>query len=180
MGSNMYQSARELYLETQVATATPQRLRLMLIEAAMRKAEQTALAWDDERDEEAYEAAYRCLEIVTELIAGIRPDDNPVTIAVLDIYLFLFQHLSEAIDERSSAKMLAVQGVLAEERITWQKLCELHPEVVRPAEGAVHGPQEIAAPKTLTGTPWAGQISAMAPNSYHLDGGGRESVSFDA
>ena len=34
----MYASPRDAYLETEVTTATPQRLRLMLIEAAIRRA----------------------------------------------------------------------------------------------------------------------------------------------
>ena len=179
----MYTSAKEAYLKTQVATATPQRLRLMLIEAGIRKAEQTVQGWhaeSEEREAEAFEAAFRCREIITELLAGIRPDQNPLTHQVFDIYLFLFQHVTEAINERSSVKMLAVRDVLLEERMTWQALCELHPEVVQPADGKCHVPEEIAAPKTLTGTPWAAQTAEMSPAAYHLNGGGAERFSFDA
>ena len=64
-------STPEIYLEMQVGTATPQRLRLMLIEAALRQARRTLVLWSEGQSDAALEALIRCREIVGELIAVI-------------------------------------------------------------------------------------------------------------
>src|SRR5437762_7119194 len=87
--------ARDAYLETQVTTATPQRLRLMLIDAALRRVRTAKQAWDEGQSDQALAAVSHCREIVAELIAGIRPDDSPLAKQVLGIYLFLFSAATE-------------------------------------------------------------------------------------
>jgi flagellar protein FliS len=86
----METSARDSYFETQILTATPQRLRLMLIDAALRRARAAIEAWQAGSDQDANRDIGRCREIVTELIAGIEPDRSPLAMLVLCIYLFLF------------------------------------------------------------------------------------------
>lgn len=115
--------ARHAYLETQIATAAPQQLRLMLIEAALRLARQTADAWREERRDEALDTLIRCRSIVTELISGIRAGSSQLADKVLGIYLFLFQELTEAQLRRDASRMDGIIRVLEEERATWQELC---------------------------------------------------------
>ncbi|MFN0017548.1 MAG: flagellar export chaperone FliS [Pirellulaceae bacterium] len=115
--------ARLAYLETQIATAAPQQLRLMLIEGALRLARQTANAWHEDRPEEALETLIRCRSIITELIAGIRAGSSRLADQVVGIYLFLFQELTQAQLRRDASRLEGVIRVLEEERTTWQQLC---------------------------------------------------------
>src|SRR4029079_17264748 len=114
---------RHAYLETQIATAAPQQLRLMLIEGALRLARQTADAWREERRDEAVDTLIRCRSIVTELISGIRAGSSQLADKVLGIYLFLFQEMTEAQLRRDASRMDGIIRVLEEERTTWQELC---------------------------------------------------------
>ena len=92
----MPNSARESYLETQVLTATPQRLRLMLIEAALRFGRQAIECWE-EQDCRAQRcvALGRCNDILTELHGTIRSDNLAVIEHVKAIYQFLLVQLAK-------------------------------------------------------------------------------------
>ena len=116
-------SVRHAYLETQIATAAPQQLRLMLIEGALRLARQTADAWREERRDEALDTLIRCRSIITELISGIRAGSSQLADKVLGIYVFLFQELTEAQLRRDASRIDGIIRVLEEERATWQELC---------------------------------------------------------
>jgi flagellin-specific chaperone FliS len=61
------------YLENQVLTASPARLRLMLIEAGLRFAQKTIDDWSAGHDEAACDSLRRCRAFVAELLAGIDP-----------------------------------------------------------------------------------------------------------
>src|SRR5262249_14833412 len=128
--------------ETQVTSATPQRLRLMLIEAALRRARTAHEAWNENRPDEAHTAFAHCREILAELIAGIRPDDSPLAKQVLGIYLFLFSAATEAELTKDGHRLQDIIRVLEEERTTWQAVCEQMPE--RPVAAPAAVAEEIA------------------------------------
>ena len=114
---------RDSYLETQVLTAPPQGLRLMLIEAAIRDLDLTEGLWQQERNEPALEALIRCRSILSELIAGIQPDASPLAQKVLGLYVFLYTALTEAQISRDRQKLAHVRRVLISERETWREVC---------------------------------------------------------
>jgi flagellar protein FliS len=114
----------DAYLQTQVLTASPQRLRLMLIEAALRDVDLTARLWDQQQPEQALESLIRCRGIISELIAGIRQGESPLAQKVLGLYLFLFQALTEAQLSRDRTKLAIVRRILSSERDTWQQVCQ--------------------------------------------------------
>jgi flagellar protein FliS len=124
-------NARDAYLETQIATATPQKLRLMLIEAALRQARAAQAAFAADRSEEAWAAGGRCREIVAELIAGIRIEQSTAAKQALAIHLFVFSALTDAQHSRDGNQLAGVIRVLEEERRTWEEVCRRFPE--RPA-----------------------------------------------
>jgi flagellar secretion chaperone FliS len=140
----------ETYLETEVATATPQRLRLMLIEAALRRARQAEAALAAANQDEASAALVRCREIVGELIAGIQPERLPVARAVLGLHVYLLSTLTEIGQSGDAQQLAAAIRVLEEERQTWQDLCLLLPG--RVAETAPSGALEELAPKRVAGS----------------------------
>src|SRR6185436_16963242 len=84
------------YLESKVLTATPQRLHLLLIEGAIRFGRQAEEAL--RRGDEVVAAAplLRVLDILGELLAGVRKNKNQLTLQIADLYLFLFRQISKA------------------------------------------------------------------------------------
>lgn len=116
--------ARENYLTTEVMTATPQKLQLMLIEAALRLGQQTIDHWEKGEDEAAGDALIRCQQIITELLCGLRPEvDSELVRRVASVYLFIFRSLSMAHLERDAKKVSEAMSVLEVERETWREVC---------------------------------------------------------
>lgn len=118
-------SARDTYLETEVLTATPQKLQLMLIDGALRFIELARHHWRNDKDEEACEALIRAQRIVTELLSGLNKDvDADLAGKVASIYLYIFRTLLAAHNERDEEKLDDVVRILNIERETWRQVCE--------------------------------------------------------
>jgi flagellar secretion chaperone FliS len=156
----MHIDPRDAYLETQVSTATPQKLRLMLIEGAIRFARQGQQAWLENRPDDAFEHVARCRAIVAELLAGVRVEESSLTRQVAALYGFLFRVLTDAQTHRDPVRLEEVVRVLDEERLTWAAVCEQMPEL--PAGTDRHVPEEILAPRS-GGIPSEAFMSGVAP-----------------
>ncbi len=127
-------TATAAYLENQVLTATPQKLRLLLISGAIRFANAAINHWEHGRNEDAFESIIRCRAIVTELLSVVQPQDFEPAKQVVAIYAFLFRLLSEAQLHRDPERVRQVIAVLEEERETWQQLCEQLPDAPQTPE----------------------------------------------
>ena len=158
----METNARAAYLETQILTATPQRLRLLLIDGAIRFANETAGHWKEDRVEPGRQSLERCRAVISELLAAVKADRSELTQQVAGIYAFLFRELTEANVDRNIDKLADVVRVLHVERETWSELCDNMPEAPKRAEPVE--PEEIsasglgsipAAPSQSTGAPLA-------------------------
>jgi len=135
--------ALETYLETQVTTATPQRLRLMLVQGALRFANLTSEHWRNEEAEAGAESLIRCRRIVSELLTTIRDGENELNQKMTDLYRFLFQTLTEAQRDQDLGKISEVTKVLEEECETWTQVCESHPN--NTAFAKPDAPKEVTA-----------------------------------
>ena len=122
----MNYAARSDYLTTEVLTAAPQKLRLMLIEAAIRLVHQARRHWDIGQDDVASENLIRCQEIVAELVAGLRAEqtDSDLVRKVAGVYLFIHRSLVAANLERSPEQLDEALNVLEIERETWIAVCK--------------------------------------------------------
>jgi len=117
--------ARESYLTTEVMTATPQRLQLMLIDAAIRFTERARHQWKADENEEACESLIRAQEIVSHILGGLASSpDRPLARKVASVYLFVFRTLMEANVHRDEKKLDDALQVLETERETWRQVCE--------------------------------------------------------
>ena len=126
----MTHSTTRRYLENDVRTASPQKLRLMLIEAAIRNIDRTKQAWQAEEgdDGSALETLIKAQNIVSELLATIdRETDPELASRVNDIYLFIYRRLLDAGMELNPAKLDDARRVLEEERETWRQVVENAP-----------------------------------------------------
>jgi flagellar protein FliS len=140
----MLPSTRDAYLETQILTATPQRLRLMLIEGTIRKLTAAKTAYDEGDWQKAAADLSHCRDIITELIAGIDPEQNPVAKQILSVYMFLYSTLVEAQFGRDGSRLDDILRVLEEERQTWRTVCETMPDRPAPAANPTHETEELA------------------------------------
>lgn len=128
MATSPTTSPKDNYLETEVMTAAPQKLQLMLIEAAIRQGKRARELWNEARDNQddpAGDALIRCQQIVTELLCGLNPEqDKELVRRVASIYLFVFRSLTEAHLERDEQKLADALEVLEVERETWREVCQ--------------------------------------------------------
>ncbi|MBP90011.1 MAG: flagellar export chaperone FliS [Planctomycetaceae bacterium] len=159
----MEQPAHESYLEAQVMTATPQKLRLMLIEGAIRFARKTLRHWERGDNEQALETIIRCRTIVSELLASIRLDESELTKQVGGMYLFIFRHLTEAQLRRGAQHVEEAIRVLEAEQETWRLVCEQMPEAPPPLAQDPNASTEILAPQVVDFE------SGMTGGSFSLD-----------
>jgi flagellar protein FliS len=139
----MHTVAPSEYLVTEVMTAPPQKLQLMLIDAALRFAAQAKERWRSGDNAEAGEAILRAQQIVSEIMAGIRPEaDRELAARVSAIYSFVFRCLVAAHLRADAGKLDEAVAVLEVERETWQTLCSRladAPLVAAPAPSAGAG-----------------------------------------
>ena len=84
----MTQQARNAYLENEAKTATPQKLRLMLIDGAIRFARLAATAVESGDDADCCETTSRCRSIVSELIGSIHRPEEKLHQKIIAIYVF--------------------------------------------------------------------------------------------
>lgn len=134
---------RDAYLETEIMTATPQKLRKMLLDGALKFALKSKLHSSRGEDLPAIEALTRCRAIVSELLSAIKPNDE-VAKTVAGIYVFLMRELIEIQQTGNYEKLMGVIGVLEIERETWRQLCEKLPEAPQ-KPNAGEAPREISA-----------------------------------
>jgi len=154
-------TARDAYIETQILTATPQRLRLMLIEGAIRKVTSAKAAHDTGDLEKAWADLGQCRDIVTELISGTDPDQTEVATQILGVYMFIYSSLVEAQFGRDSNRLSDILRILEEERQTWREVCEKMPDRPAPAASPAHQSEELA-PQRVAETFSPGYAPAFA------------------
>ncbi len=145
----MLTDTREIYLETQVQTATPQKLRSMLIEGALRFARRTQAQWREAEWDAGLESLIRTRDVIGELMGGIQPDASPLARQVNGLYVYLFSALTEARQTRDQHQLAAVIRVLEEEHETWQQLCQQLPDRLVPAPAAALAAREELAPSMV-------------------------------
>ena len=120
----MPSSPKEHYQTAQILTAAPPRLRLLLIDGALRFANQAQRRWQEGCHEEAAAAVARCLEIVAELMASAATARSNTGRAVASLYAYVYRTLCEARRHRDPNRLEDALRVLRIEHETWQAVCE--------------------------------------------------------
>ncbi|HZZ74234.1 MAG TPA: flagellar export chaperone FliS [Pirellulales bacterium] len=117
--------AREEYLSREVLTATPQKLQLMLIDAALRFGERADRHLQAHEYGPAFELLIRCQDITAELLRGLASGvGTDLGQKIAAIYNFIYGALIEAARFRDRAKLADALRVLEIERQTWREVCE--------------------------------------------------------
>jgi flagellar protein FliS len=145
-------SPSDAYLETQVLTATPQRLRWMLITAALQQLRKAQDAYQAGQTASGDQALAGCRDIVTELIAGINPQYSPLAQRVLGLYVYVYSQLVELRVHRDLAVLEKLRDILSEEEQTWQEVCRQWPDRIAP-DASLRPAEELAPARVTPSTP---------------------------
>ncbi len=131
----MNQNAANRYLTTEVMTATPQKLQLMLINAIIQAVERARKHWLNDEHEKAKKHLRRAREIVCELLNGFDYQAKSELIGkVAGVYLFIYRTFVRAEMDKDLSKLDEALRILEIERDTWRQLCEkLATSSARPA-----------------------------------------------
>jgi flagellar protein FliS len=113
------------YLRTKILTASPEQLRLMLYEGAIRFCRQGAAAIEAKDWEGSYNNLMRAQKIVLELSTSLNHNMAPELCAKLSgLYTYIYRRLVEANVQRSAALVREALQLLEYERETWQMAME--------------------------------------------------------
>lgn len=132
----------EQYLEAAIRTASPARLRLMLIERAIEVSGRLAEVWRNGEAPGSNEHSLKLLDLLGELLSGVVGGDsdseNDVCQKVADLYVFLSQHLVAAESSSDAESIDEIKIVLAAEAETWRAVCgqEMNRPVTEPSGSA--------------------------------------------
>jgi flagellar protein FliS len=111
------------YFESNIRTAPPHKLHLMLIDGALRFGRQARLAITDDDLIAAQSNLMRAIDIVGEMLVGVRQSESDVNKRLVSLYAFLLGRLAEAKMDNDDAKLDEALGILEYERETWQLFC---------------------------------------------------------
>ena len=112
------------YLESRVLTAPSYRLHLMLIEGAIRFGRQAESLLKRGETMDAGLPLLRVIDIVGELLAGVRAHDSDLNKNLTDFYVYLFRTVTAAKINDDPAKLAEALKLLEFERQTWQLVCD--------------------------------------------------------
>lgn len=111
------------YLRTKILTASPEELRLLLLDGAIKFLRQGREAMARKDHEGTFNGITRCRNIILELINGTRPEpDAELYRRVTSLYTFMYTSLVEANLEKDTDKCDKVIELLEYERETWVML----------------------------------------------------------
>ena len=121
MEQSVSEENHNAYLKTQVLTANPAELRLMLLEGSVRFATRGRDALQAKDHEGVYEGFSRARDIVMELVGSLKEDQAPELCAKMkSLYLFIYQRLIEASSLRDVTIADEVIELLTYECETWK------------------------------------------------------------
>lgn len=113
-------STANAYLKTKVMTASREELRLMLIDGAIRFANQALRGLETNDPEDTYAGFSQCRDIILELTNTIKPEHAPeIAKSVKDLYTFMYGELVKASINRDQGVLREVISLLEYERETW-------------------------------------------------------------
>jgi flagellar secretion chaperone FliS len=120
----MSQTQNNQYLASKVLTAPAHRLHLMLVEGAIRFGREAEAAMRRGDLQAADRPLMRVLDIVGELLAGVRETKSELNLKIAEFYLYLFRIVGQAKVNDDVEKVTEALGLLEFERQTWQLVCD--------------------------------------------------------
>lgn len=128
------------YFRTKVMTATPEQLRMMLLEGALQFMRQGRDGLAEKNYEKSFEGLSQAKAIVMELINALKPEVAPdLCNRLQSLYVYIFRLLTEGSFEKDLKKIDEAIELMDFERETWGLLIEKLASERKPASaGGVH------------------------------------------
>lgn len=127
------------YLESQVLTASPYRLHLMVVDGAVKFARRARLALEENDISAMHVALDRSRACVAELISGLRDaGDRDLIDSLKALFAFVYRSLALADPQRNVRLIDDAIRVLEIHRETWIELGERLPKDTESAAPAPH------------------------------------------
>jgi flagellar protein FliS len=127
------QSANENYLRSTVLTASPARLRYLLLERAMTLVSLIKEGRSRDPQRLVDERTITLRDVLGELLSGVGRGGDALAKQVADIYVFLLQELTYAEIEAGMERLNNIEMILEIELETWRQVCESHTRHAVPA-----------------------------------------------
>ncbi len=142
-------STANAYLKTKVMSASPEELRLMLLDGALRFARIGRDALAEKNYEMSFENIVKAKDIVLELINILRPDVDPQLCSRLSaLYTYVYQRLTDTNMQHETGPADEAIRLLEYERETWvmlmQQIKREREEGGAPAQAPAHAAGEPA------------------------------------
>jgi flagellar secretion chaperone FliS len=113
------------YLETQVLTAPPEQLHMLVVDGALRFARLGMQSINEQDYDIAHESLSRSREFVNELIVGLSPEgEEDLTDNLRALFRFVHRSLIEADSNRDATSAEAAIDILEQHRQTWKELLD--------------------------------------------------------
>lgn len=124
--SNQY-SQNTAYRKTQVETASPEALILMLYDGAIRFMGQAEIAFEDKNIEQISNLLLRIQAIFAELMNSLDKEKGGEIACNLErLYVFFLEKLGEANIKKDSKPMLEIKPLVQSLRNTWEQAMLKH------------------------------------------------------
>lgn len=122
-----YKASGSAYMETSVASATPARMRLMLIDRAVETASLLIESWQTKKTAGPNPHSIKLLDLINELLDGVKgskiDSENELCGRIADLYIFLAKHLVLAEQVSDHTAISEIKLVLELEAETWRAVC---------------------------------------------------------
>lgn len=117
------------YQQTQIATATPEQILLMLYDGAIRFLRRAIVANEESRQVDKLQGISKCLAIIAEFSNSLNHDIGGHIAEDLDaLYQFMIRELNAARNDTGDKHLKTVETLLVDLRDTWGQAVEINRE----------------------------------------------------
>jgi flagellar protein FliS len=124
--NNQY-SQNTAYRKTQIETASPEALILMLYDGAIKFIGQAEIAFEDNNIEQISNLLLRIQAIFTELLTALdKEKGKEIAVNLERLYLFFLEQLGEANIKKDPKPLKEIKPLVIDLRNTWEKAMQQH------------------------------------------------------
>ncbi len=117
----MYESSANPYLEQEVLTASPAKLRWLLLQKSLNLTQITIELWKSGDFKGSQQWTVWLRDVLNELLCGVHGTDD-LAKQVTDLYIFMLTLLTEAELQSNVTKLQELKGLLEIEAETWMQV----------------------------------------------------------
>lgn len=121
------------YKRTQIETASPEALILMLYDGALKFMSQAEIAFEDKNLEQISNLLLRIQAIFTELLTSLdKEKGGEIAVNLERLYVFFLEKLGEANIDKNSKHLTEIRPLVQDLRNTWEQAMKKHQQSSAP------------------------------------------------